>query len=840
MAALRSSMGAPRLIALLAGLVVLVAADQAMALPPGFQASPALTGLSQPTSVRFAPGGAPVFVAEKRGVVRAFDSLADPTPTTVVDLRTDTHNFWDRGMLGLAVDPGWPARPYIYVLYTRDADVGGVAPKYGTANTDGDGCADPTGAGCIVSGRLARVQLDPATDQAVAVAPLVDGWCQQFPSHSIGDLRFGPDGMLYASAGDGASFNYADYGQTGNPCADPIDEGGALRAQDIRTTGDPLGYSGAVIRVSPDGGAPAIVADGLRNPFRFAVRPGTNELWVGDVGWNTWEELDRIAAPSAAAALNFGWPCYEGAGRQGAYDGLNKPLCENLYASGDSAWARPHWTYNHGAGVDQCPAGGSAVSGVAFASAGGDYPAGYRGGAFVSDYSRDCIWYLPRGGDGLPDPAGVSTFLHGGAHPVELELAPDGNLLYADLDGGSIVRITYNRPTAVATASPTSGPAPLTVQLDGTGSTGTGLSYAWDLDGDGQFDDATGVRPMHTFPRGTYTVRLQVTDASGVSALSVPLTISSGNTAPTAQIVAPTVATAWSANETVGFAGTGNDPEDGTLPASRLTWSIVLHHCPSDCHDHPLQTISGAQGGFTAPDHAFPSYLTLTLTVTDSGGLTDSQTVRIDPRTAQLVLDTEPAGRQVVLDDEAGPAPLGRTVIRGSSNLVSAVTPQSELVFAGWSDGGAATHSVTVLDDTRLVARFGGPSDAASGVAPAAPAGEVAGVGVRARVQLVHRRRPVIASARGIVRLRVHCPSPTPCAGTIVVRAAAGGPALGSARFTVRAMHTMTVRLRLTAAARRRLARHGLLRAIAVLRLVPTRGSARRIDTVFTLRPATT
>ena len=813
-------------------------ADQAMALPPGFQASPALTGLSQPTSVRFAPGGGPVFVAEKRGVVRAFDSLADPTPTTVVDLRTDTHNYWDRGLLGLAVDPGWPARPYVYVLYTRDADVGGVAPKYGTPNTDGDGCPDPTGAGCIVSGRLARVQVDPATDQAVAVATLVDGWCQQFPSHSVGDLRFGADGMLYASAGDGASFNYADYGQTGNPCSDPVDEGGALRAQDIRTTGDALGDSGAVIRVDPDSGAHAIVAYGLRNPFRFALRPGTNELWLGDVGWNTWEELDRIATPSTAAPLNFGWPCYEGAGRQGAYDGLNKPLCENLYAGGDSAWVRPHWTYNHGAAVDQCPAGGSAVSGVAFASAGGDYPAGYRGGVFVSDYSRDCIWFLPRGGDGLPDPAGVSTFLHGGAHPVELELAPDGNLLYADLDGGRITRITYNRPTAAATATPTSGAAPLTVQLDGTGSTGIGLSYAWDLNGDGQFDDATGARPSHTFAAGAYAVRLQVTDVSGVTALSAPLTISSGNTAPTAHILAPTTATAWSANETVGFAGTGNDVQDGTLPASRLTWSIVLHHCPSDCHDHPLQTITGAQGGFTAPDHEFPSYLTLTLTATDSGGLTDSQTVRVDPRTVELVVDSDPAGRQVVLDGEAGPAPLAKTVIRGSSNLVSAVTPQGELTFAGWSDGGAATHNLTVLDDTRLVAKFSGPSDAASGAAPAAHGGGLLVAGARVKAQLVHRRSPLVAGADGTVRLRVRCPSPTPCAGTISVRAITGGPALGRARFTVPALHTMTVRLRLTAAARRRLARHGRVRAVAVLQLVPARGTRRRIDTVFTLRAA--
>ncbi|HEX5900825.1 MAG TPA: PKD domain-containing protein [Solirubrobacteraceae bacterium] len=568
------------------------------------------------------------------------------------------------------------------------------------------------------------------------------------------------------------------------------------------------------------------------------MRPGTNDLWVGDVGYTTWEELDRVAAPSTVAPLNFGWPCYEGAGRQSVYDALNKPLCEDLYAAGDSAWVPPRWTYSHGAGVDQCPAGGSAVSGVAFASPGGDYPASYRGGAFVSDYSRDCIWFLPRGGDGLPDPTAVSTFLHGGAHPVELEMTPDGNLLYTDLDGGNIVRITYNRPTAVASASPTSGAAPLTVQLDGTGSTGAGLTYAWDLDGDGQFDDATGARPSHTFAKGNYTVRLQVTDASGVTALSAPLTISSGNAAPTAHIATPTAATAWSANETVSFAGTGSDAEDGTLAASSLTWSIVLHHCPSDCHDHPLQTITGAQGAFTAPDHEYPAYLTLTLTATDSGGLTGSQTVRIDPRTVQLVVDSEPAGREVVLNDEAGPAPLAKTVIRGSSNLVSAVTPQGELAFTGWSDGGADTHTVTVADDTRLVARFGGLSGAASAAAPAGSNSAAAVAAARAKKQLVHRRRAVVARRDGTVLLRVRCPSPTACAATIAMRAVTGGPALGRARFTVPALHAKTVRLRLTAVARRRLARHRQVRAITVLNLVPARGTVRRIDTIFTLRTA--
>lgn len=116
------------------------------------------------------------------------------------------------------------------------------------------------------------------------------------------------------SAGDGASFSNVDYGQSGsplNPCGDPpagvggnqtaaTGEGGALRSQDIRSGGDPLGLDGTIIRVDPDTGRPVpdapsgaslsqvnsarVVAFGFRNPFRFAVRPGTNELWVGNVG----------------------------------------------------------------------------------------------------------------------------------------------------------------------------------------------------------------------------------------------------------------------------------------------------------------------------------------------------------------------------------------------------------------------------------------------------------------------------------------------------------------------------------------------------------------------------
>src|SRR5207248_5082281 len=87
---------------------------------------------------------------------------------------------------------------------------------------------------------------------------LVQDWCQQFTTHSVGDLRFGPDGALYASGGEGAHWTYVDYGQRGgNACGDPKKEGGALRAQDLASGSDPVGLDGTVVRLDPATGAGA-------------------------------------------------------------------------------------------------------------------------------------------------------------------------------------------------------------------------------------------------------------------------------------------------------------------------------------------------------------------------------------------------------------------------------------------------------------------------------------------------------------------------------------------------------------------------------------------------------
>jgi glucose/arabinose dehydrogenase/PKD repeat protein len=735
-------------------MVVAAPASSAATLPSGFQESTVFSGLTNPTVVRFSPDGR-VFVAEKRGVIKVFDSLTDTTPDTFADLNVNVYNFWDRGLLGMALDPNFPTTPYIYVLYTYDHVLGSTAPapRWGAPGTYSDPCPTPPGPtddGCVVSGRLSRLQ----ANGNVMTGPeqvLVEDWCQQYPSHSVGTVEFGPDGKLYASGGDGASFNFADYGQDGsplNPCGDPpggagttlttpTAEGGALRSQDLRTAADPVTLDGTIIRVDPatgagladnplatstDANARRVIAYGLRNPFRFTFRPGTSELWAGDVGWNDWEEINRI--PSVPGTMrNFGWPCYEGAGRQSGYDGLNLNLCESLYAQAGAVTA-PYHAYRHADQVvpgDGCATGSSSIAGLQFEFSGSNsYPPEYDRALFFADYSRDCIWAMLKGADGNPAPGLIRGFVVGAANPVNLETGPGGDLFYVDFDGGTIRRIRYfsaNRPpVAVATANPTTGSAPLTVTFNGTESsdpdTGDSLSYAWDLDGDGAYDDSTAATTTYTYATdGTYNASLKVTDTAGASATAA-VRIAVGNTAPTARITTPAPGTTWKVGDVIAFSGSASDQQDGVVPASGLSWDLIMHHCPSNCHEHVVQSFTGvANGSFTAPDHEYPSYLELRLAATDSGGLTNTASLRLDPRTVVLTFQSSPNGLRLAVNTSTATAPFSRTVIVGSSNSISAPTPQSKggktYRSATWSDGGAQTHNITApATATTYTARF--------------------------------------------------------------------------------------------------------------------------------------
>jgi PKD repeat protein len=936
--------------------VLLIPCATAQTLPPDFTDEIAFSGLVDPTAIAFASDGR-VFVAEKSGLIKVFADISSVNPTVFADLRTKVHNFWDRGLLGLALHPNFPSTPYVYVLYTHDAAIGGTAPRWGTVGGTVDNCPTPPGPtsdGCVVSGRLSRLQAAGSV-MTGAEQVLIEDWCQQYPSHSIGSLAFGPDGALYVSGGDGASFNFVDYGQDGsprNPCGDPpvgvggvqsppTAAGGSLRSQSVRrAVGQPRVLGGSVLRVdpatgnalpdnpmalSPDVNERRIVAYGLRNPFRISARTGTSEIWIGDVGWNDTEEINRVMSPTGTVQ-NFGWPCFEGTVRQSGYDSANLDICEGLYGTPEVV-THPTFHYQHLNAVvpgESCPSGSSSISGLAFYS-GSSYPPDYDGALFFSDYSRNCIWamlhppsatgstpslsfgfnegngptsadlsghnrtatlvggaawtttavsgnavqlngttaYLSIANPGMPTgdftasvwvnltsttswqnlmemldpssrgweldlepggrltlwsdnvfrftttasvplntwtyvtlrrqadtwrvfingiaqpqsatdatafafgacpfyigvdadigctgglnghlqgrvdevrvhsralsdaeiqvdmktpvgptvptpPPSIQTFVAGADGPVDMKIGPNGDLFYVAINTGTIRRVRYagtlaNRPpTAVAEATPISGPAPLTVTFDGTGSSdpdpGDTISFAWDLDGDGQFDDSTDAQPVVTYSDGTYTVRLEVTDEGGASSVSASIVITVGtpNTPPTVTIDQPLTTATWRVGDVIAFSGQATDSEDGALPDSALTWTLILHHCPSNCHEHHVTDFVGvASGTFTAPDHEYPSHLELRLTAIDSEGGVDIDSVSINPQTVALSFQSSPSGLQLSVGSSVSVTPFDRTVIVGSTNSTSAPSPQtiggSSYQFVSWSDFGAQTHDI--------------------------------------------------------------------------------------------------------------------------------------------------
>ena len=694
---------------------------------PGFQEQTLFQSrVTSPTALRFASDGR-VFVAEKSGIVRVFSSAADTSNGTVfADLRTSVHNFWDRGLLGLELHPNFPQTPFVYVLYTYDADRGQTAPKFGIAGAtnDPDVPNSANSGTATVSGRLSRLTASGNTAVANSERVLINDWETQFPSHSVGDLKFGPDGFLYATGGDGASFNFVDTGQTGNPFNEPAGFRGALRSQSVLNINGDTKQSGTFIRIDPETGlgvagnpyfgqagrdaeAQRSIAFGLRNPYRFAFRPGTNEAYIADVGWNAWEEINRVTSLTPAnSAQNFGWPAFEGSVRQPGYAATNNATLTFLYDN-PSLTTQPFYAYRHDTAVvpgSGEPTGGSAITGIAFYPDQGVYPTSMQGALFFADFARNRIWFMTKGPDGQINPASRQTLFNGN-QPVDLQVGPDGLLYYTSIYTNSIRRLNFtgtNRPPiANLTAAPTSGSAPLTVSFSAVGSSDPDpnqtLSYAWDLDGDGDFDDSIAPTVNYVYSAaGNYFVRLRVTDSLGLSDV-VFTDISANNTAPVARIDSPNFGANWFVGQTINLTGSATDAEEGTIPGTRLRWSVNLIHGneidPTNFHSHAITSFTGATGSFSAPDHEWPSWIELRLTATDASGLTNTAVRRFDPRTASLNFTSSPSGLSVSVNGANFVTPFSRTVIAGSTNTIEGLSPQVlsgvSYAFDSWNIGGS-------------------------------------------------------------------------------------------------------------------------------------------------------
>jgi glucose/arabinose dehydrogenase len=768
----------------------LAAPAAALTLPPGFKSrvlplpkasGPTyVNGLQKPSTLDFAPDGT-MFVAERNGRVLAFDSIEDTTPTLTASILDEVHATGDRGILGMKLDPEYPDDPYIYLSYTYDAPIGGnsAASPHEHLADGSDDCDTDSDSGCLVSGRLARIEINPATDVAVGGAQeppqqvLINSWCQQKLSHSIGDIEFDSSGALLMSGGDGASWSTPDYGQLENPCGDPPNEGGSLRSQDVRTAqtaADPTDYSGSLIRVDPDTGAalsdnpfsvtplknagnevdtraPRILAYGMRNPFRFAVKPGSDDVYIGDVGWEEWEEINHLTSPPVAGqkAVNFGWPCFEG-GPSGSlvnsrWDAVDKPLCESLYAQ-PSAVRAPFFAYPHPFTPgydghlfpgDACnPSAGSSVAGLFFYDPTGVDPSAalpdkYDGALFFTDASRGCIWTMEEGADGQPDPSTIENFLvHDTGDtlftPVEIVQGPDGALYVPNFYFDEIWQIRYfpgnQAPTLDLDVDKTYGELPLKVKFDASGSTdpdpGDHLQYAWDLNGDGEFSaysNASTAEHEYVDP-GSVTAGVRIKDDFSHVETKTVLLYPGDKGPPTGvAIQKPSESLEWVVGQPFEFKAVASDP-DGETFGSGLTphWEFRNKHCPDACHEHLLKNFDSASGSYAPEEHEYPSHLRLIFTVTDSQGMSASTEVEVFPREVQIGVDSDPAGIPLTLNGAtaAGPAST-KTMAGGKVNVAapaSAEVAGEPYVFDSWSDGGARIHDVASVESVDLVAHF--------------------------------------------------------------------------------------------------------------------------------------
>lgn len=656
----------------------------------GFVTDVIADGLFLPTTFAFAPDGR-IFIGQKNGTIWVYKNgqVLDTPLVTIPNVNT----YQDRGLLSLAVDPNFQTNGYLYVAYTHD-----VNP------------ADFTGPKTARLIRLTVVgdQASMASQQVLLGSVVGDPLhpsCDDFPlgtdcipsdgrTHTIGGLQFLSDGTLLVTTGEGAN--------------DMTVNDQALRAQQL----DSLG--GKLLRINPDGtGLPSnpfyngdpnanrskVYALGLRNAFRFGIKPGTDDVFLGDVGWGSWEEIN-VVTPGA----NFGWPCYEGNKFLVAYSIYQ--TCTDLQAAGTAT--PPLYTYPH-------PPSSAVVAGAFYT--GTEYPAPYQGAFFWGDYARNQISTLRVDENNALVPGSVTEFTDEADGPVQISVGPDGNIYYLAINAGELRRIRYvvgNRPPVVtATATPSNGPLPLEVQFSSAGTydpEGGVLSYTWDF-GDGETSNLPN--PQHTYTTGgTYQVVLTVEDDQGMTT-EHSITVYAGNTPPQITMQDPAPGTLYQVGDTISYSASATDAEDGALPPDAFFWTIVLHHCEivtNTCHVHPFLFDFGTGGSFVVPDHGQGVRFELIVTATDSGGLSTTITREIEPELIPLTLESTPPGLTVTLDGAAYTTPAVVEVVRNSNHVIFAPSPQtpsggSPLEFSSWSDGGAQNHAF-LTDSPRTIRAY--------------------------------------------------------------------------------------------------------------------------------------
>jgi glucose/arabinose dehydrogenase len=381
------SLFAAMTVALLASVGVLLAipiGPAQGAVDPPFTQSQVVSGLTDPMDMEFAPDGT-LFVAEQVGRLRIVKP--DGTLATFLNISTKVDSSGERGLMAVAFDPNYSANHNVYLKYTKKA----------TSTT-------------AVHNRVVRITADASGSRAVAGSEklIFRLGNQSDQIHQGGAIDFGKDGKLYIITGDNGMPNKAQ--QRTNLF------GKMLRINKDGTipTDNPF-YSTA------SGNNRAIWALGLRNPFKFAVQPGTGTIFINDVGEDAWEEINQLKK-----GANYGWPVHEG-------------------VANDPQYVDPIFAYDHGgddpATADPATTGCSITGGAFYNPTTVQYPDEYVGDYFFAEFCNGWIRSLDSSSS---EASGFAVELE---RPIDLEVSKDGELYYLTRGSsgspGSVSKIGY-------------------------------------------------------------------------------------------------------------------------------------------------------------------------------------------------------------------------------------------------------------------------------------------------------------------------------------------------------------------------------------------------------------
>lgn len=604
-----------------------------LAQPSGFVDELISDDFFLPVGVTFDHTGQ-AYVWEKSGIVYLVDKVSGEKKS-LIDLREEVMDFLDHGLNGFVLHPDFKNNGLCYLLYVVDKNYLLYKDSIDYDLNKNDQLAATIGR--ITRYKLDSGKVDSLSRKVILGDSLQNGIPILMDNHGLGSLVFGADTSLLVSVGDVAVIKTPPF-QAGDPfyyelTVVPVEEGiitedqniGAYRAQSLNS------LNGKILRINPEDGAgynsnpfyesespfsasSRIWARGMRNPFRFSLKPNTGSkdfkegnpgtFYVGDVGLAKREEVNRIEQGGG----NYGWPYREGIST------TNEDFNNPQYFPQDHIPPIIEWRGDtpqifidgeaFGVGspefIGNTFSGNSVIGGIWLTT---DHFSGYKDTYLVGDYSG---WIKIFKFDFRNIPFEVVD-IKDNIHPVCFAEDPsDGSVYYISTIFPDIhqFRRLYNEenpnvpPLVEAVLTPNYGSVPLKVTFDGTKSfdpDGTTLSFRWDF-GNGQFADSP-LAEFTYFQEEETVVRtsLEATDGRGKKTKR-KYNIYLNNYPPEI--------TSWTIEDINAFENeqgiqldldatfTNHDPNEQLF----FDWSIILHH---DDHSHLISTLKGREQNFT-------------------------------------------------------------------------------------------------------------------------------------------------------------------------------------------------------------------------------------------------